>query len=84
MMFSVLSEGSVMSSSLSPQTPSASVEIASSDGMVITEETRAQWRNQDTLLAGLSNATKQSVMNVPAAANMDDLKLFARCHRLLL
>jgi hypothetical protein len=67
----------VLSSSLCSPPPGA-VELGgggSSDGSGGTAE--GVWRTQD-LLAGLDDATKHSVMNVPAAANPDDLKLFAR------
>ena len=63
-------------SGFSAKSPST-VEVAS-DGTVITEETRAQWRLQDNLLSRLTTEQKHCVMSVPAANNSEDIKLFAR------
>ena len=59
----------------STRTPSVEVR---SDGVVVTEEMRAQWALQDNLLSHLTPEQRAAVMKVPAASNTEDLKLFAR------
>ena len=59
----------------STRTPSVEVR---SDGVVVTEEMRAQWALQDNLLSHLTPEQRTAVMKVPAANNTDDIKQFAR------
>ena len=72
--------GSVASDeSFTPSNKSPSLEMAGeSSDPTLAEDSQAQWRQQDSLLAGLTPAERQAVMNVPAASNMEDLKLFTR------
>ncbi|GFN99606.1 nitrogen permease regulator 3-like protein [Plakobranchus ocellatus] len=50
---------------------------ANSDGS-ITEDRKAQWRLQDTLLNELKPQLKAAIVLCPASKNPDDLRLFAK------
>ena len=62
----------------STRTPSVEVR---SDGIVVTEEMRAQWALQDNLLSHLTSEQKAAIMKVPAASNTEDIKQFARYNK---
>ncbi|XP_041362613.1 GATOR complex protein NPRL3-like isoform X2 [Gigantopelta aegis] len=72
------SVGPTGSMQLNMLSKSPSVGEMASDGTVITEETKAQWRLQDSLLNSLTPDVKAAILKCPAARNVEDLKLFAR------
>merc|ERR1719242_137084 len=49
-----------------------------SDGSVIAEEAKAQWRVQDSLLSELKPQIKAAILRCPASRNTEDLHLFAK------
>ncbi|XP_071108105.1 GATOR1 complex protein NPRL3-like [Haliotis cracherodii] len=63
---------------LSQLSKSPSVGEMMSDGTVITEETKAQWRMQESLLSVVTPEVKAAILKCPAAKNTEDLKVFAR------
>lgn len=47
------------------------------DSSVTSEEHKVYWLLQESF-SSLSNEEKDCIMNVPAAKNLDDLRMFAR------
>ncbi|KAJ8317878.1 hypothetical protein KUTeg_002969 [Tegillarca granosa] len=66
-----------LSIGISQFSKSPSSEIAS-DSSLVSEEVKGHWSQHDGLLAHLTKEERDCVFNLPAAKNMDDLKLFGR------
>ena len=45
---------------------------------LVSEESRSYWIIQESVFAELSSEEKECILNIPAAKNLDDLRMFAR------
>ena len=49
-----------------------------SDSALVSDENKMYWIMQETAFAKLTAEEKECILNVPAAKNLDDLRMFAR------
>ena len=57
---------------------SPSSEFTTESTQATTEENKAHWLMQEAVFGHLSSEEKECITNVPAAKNLDDLRMFVR------
>ena len=57
---------------------SPSSEFTADSNQVNSEENKAHWLMQEAVFGHLSTEEKECITNVPAAKNLDDLRMFVR------